>query len=84
MKNPDKMSNAELRREVKELREGKCRLNCRTTKELEAELDRLKAAIRAANDAIEYGEGVNLRYYMEDWSDCAPYIPVIESALESA
>ena len=33
MKNPDKMSNAELRREVKELREGKCRLACRSVKE---------------------------------------------------
>jgi hypothetical protein len=30
---PDKMSEQELRREVKELRAGKCRLNCRSVKE---------------------------------------------------
>jgi hypothetical protein len=32
LKNPDKMSIRELRREVKELREGKCRFKCRGQK----------------------------------------------------
>lgn len=45
MKDADKMSTAELRREVKELREGKCRNNCRTTKELQAEIERLQDAL---------------------------------------
>ena len=64
--NPDKMSEQELRREVKELREGKCRLNCRSVKEaFYAGFDYAKNPEDHGN--YYYWQGVDTAY--EDWKE---------------
>ena len=47
VKDIDKCSMRELRREIAELREGKCRLNCRSVKEA------FYAGFEAADDRLE-------------------------------
>ena len=41
-----------LRKRIKELEDGACRFNCRTVKEHEKEIDRLKSELMTAYDLV--------------------------------